>query len=81
MSEPKLYQDPITGKIQIKENSQYNQIDAEHVIVHSNVTTRLYGNVKDITLNEGARVYIHGIIKGNIENKGGEIHYYLLGQK
>lgn len=74
--EYKVFSSPVTGEIKITENSQYNEIQAEKVIVSPKVTARLYGNVKDITLQKDSLLYMHGRILGNVINEGGEIHIF-----
>ena len=76
MSNPKLIQEHISGNIHVKEDTQFNNADAERVLIESNVTARIYGNVKDVVLKEGSRLYLHGIISGNVLNEGGEIHLF-----
>jgi hypothetical protein len=44
--------------------------------VGENVTARLFGTVKEITLKKDARLYIHGKIVGSVSNEGGEIHVF-----
>ncbi len=76
MGDLKLIQDTVSGHVIIKENSQYNNIKAEKVVVAEDVTVRLYGSVTDVVIKKGATVYIYGEISGNVENEGGEIHIY-----
>lgn len=76
MGDLKLIRHDVTGHVCVKENSQYNNIKAEKVVVAENVTVRLYGSVSDVVIKKGAIVYIHGEISGNVENEGGEIHIY-----
>jgi len=77
MSDLKLIQDEVLGHVRIKENSQYNNIKAETVMVAQNITVRLYGSVGDVILKKGSRIYLHGVITGNVQNEGGEIHFYV----
>lgn len=76
MSDLKLISGEITGLIHIKENSQFNSINADMVILSENITVRLFGNVGDIVLKKGSLVYVHGVVTGNIENRGGDIHIF-----
>ena len=76
MTNLKLIQEPVSGHIRIKEHSQYNNISAEKVILLENITARLYGNIVHVVLKKGSRLYLHGIISGNVENEGGEIHIF-----
>lgn len=64
------------GFVKIRENSQFNNINAQRVVLAENVTARLYGIVNDIVLNRGSRLIFHGTILGNVKNKGGEIVVY-----
>lgn len=73
MNDLKLIQQNITGLIHIKENSQFNSIKADMVILAENVTVRIFGQIGDIVLKKGSSVFIHGIVTGEIENRGGDI--------
>lgn len=61
------------GFVRISENSQFNNIQAERVVIEENVTARLFGKVNDIVLNRGSKLFFHGTILGNVKNKGGEL--------
>lgn len=61
------------GYVRIRENSQFNNIQAERVIIDENVTARLFGRVNDVVLNRGSKLFFHGSILGNVKNKGGEL--------
>lgn len=76
----KIISTPTIGEVVIKENSQFNEIQAEKVTVHSNITARLFGSVKDLTLKKDSLLYIHGRILGNVINEGGEIHIFNHGR-
>lgn len=76
MSDLKLVSDEVTGLIHIKEDSQFNSIKADMVILAENVTVRLFGDIGDIVLKKGSLVYVHGTVTGNIENRGGDIHIF-----
>ena len=75
-NELKIIHDEIVGVVKIKEDSQFNKIRADKVIIAENTTARLFGMVKDIVLKKGAKLFLHGQISGTIENKGGEIFIY-----
>ena len=60
----------ISGVVKISEDCQFNKIEAEKVIIYENVTARLFGKVKDVVVKKGGRLFLHGIISGQIENKG-----------
>lgn len=64
------------GVVKISEDTQFNKIKADKVIVRENVTARLFGMVNDIVIEKGARLFFHGAISGIIDNRGGEIHIY-----
>jgi len=66
----KVIDDEIAGVVKIKEDCQYNHIEAEKVIVDAYVTARLFGRVKDIIVKKGAKVFFHGIVSGHIKNQG-----------
>lgn len=76
MSDLKLISGEITGLIHIKEDSQYNSIKADMVILAENVTVRLFGDIGDIILKKGSLVFVHGAVTGSIENRGGDIHIF-----
>lgn len=76
MSDLKLISGEITGLIHIKENSQFNCIKADMVILAENVTVRLFGSVGDIVLKKRSLVFVHGAVTGKVENRGGDIHIY-----
>lgn len=62
------------GTITIKQNVQYNNIQAERVTVNENITARLYGSIhKSLVLKKGSKVYLHGTLNGEIINEGGEL--------
>jgi hypothetical protein len=64
------------GNIKISESCQYNKINADKVVVAENVTVRLFGTVNTVIVHKGAKLFFHGLINGNVENKGGEIYIY-----
>lgn len=69
----KIISDETFGYVRIRENSQFNNIQAERVIIEANVTARLFGRVNDVVLNRGSKLFFHGSIVGNVKNKGGEL--------
>ncbi len=65
------------SEIRITEDTQINAVKAEKILVASNVTARFFGVVtKEIVLEPGAKVYLHGHLYGNVVNKGGEIYIH-----
>ncbi|MCW3076950.1 MAG: hypothetical protein JWO32_1559 [Bacteroidetes bacterium] len=76
--EYKIISEQIDGKeVHIRENSQYNNIQADHVCIYEGVRARLFGHVKtQITIKKGAKLFIHGTISGNIINEGGRIYHF-----
>ena len=66
----KIINQEIAGVVKIAENCQYNNIEAEKVIVDEYVTARLFGRVKDIVVKKGGKLFLHGIVYGHIQNKG-----------
>lgn len=73
MEQFKIIPEETFGFVRIKENSQFNNIKAERVVLAENITARLFGSVNDIVLNRGSRLFFHGKISGNVKNKGGEL--------
>ncbi|MDF2448221.1 MAG: hypothetical protein K0R26_725 [Bacteroidota bacterium] len=78
MNSLKLFQNEATGVVTVTENSQYNKLRAEKIIVLAHVTARAYGEVVDVVLHEGAVFNFHGKIKGSVENLGGVYHVFPL---
>ena len=76
MRDFKIIHEEAVGVIKIKEDCQFNRIRAEKVVVHENITARLFGTVKTIVLKKGAKIFFHGIISGAVKNNGGEIYVY-----
>ncbi|HXB39133.1 MAG TPA: hypothetical protein VNZ49_01245 [Bacteroidia bacterium] len=72
----KIIQAETIGVVEVKENSQFNKIRADKVIVNENITARLFGRVDNIVLKKGAKLFLHGRISGAIDNKGGEIFIF-----
>lgn len=65
------------GQVHVNENMQFNDIDADEVIIYEGIRARLFGNVNQrLVLKAGAKVFIHGKIKGEIINEGGRIYLY-----
>jgi len=58
------------GEVYIKVNSQYNNINADKVIVAEHVSARLFGTINELVIKKGGQVWLHGTIKGKIENDG-----------
>lgn len=74
VQELKTYHGRMTCEVVITEDSQYNNLDADWVIVNKNVTAVLYGRIKELLIvHEGAKVYLHANMKGDILLKGGEV--------
>ncbi|MDF2449948.1 MAG: hypothetical protein K0R26_2452 [Bacteroidota bacterium] len=76
MKEIKIINEEVVGNVHIMENSQFNCIRSPMVILAENITARLFGQIKDILINEGSTVYIHGSVTGKIENRGGDIQIF-----
>ncbi|MES2565299.1 MAG: hypothetical protein V4565_00430 [Bacteroidota bacterium] len=76
MNSLKLIQEEITGTLNIVENCQYNNVNAETVVLEMNVTARLYGKVQNVVLKQGAVLLLHGTITGNVEDTGGTLHIF-----
>ena len=66
----KIVDHEIHGVVKISEDCQFNKIEADKVIIDENVTARLFGTVKDVVVKKGAKLFLHGIIYGQIQNKG-----------
>lgn len=66
-----------TGNMVIKRDSQYNDVEAQNVVIAKSVTARIYGNIKGLlTLKAGSRLYLHGVLYGSVQNEGGELHVF-----
>jgi len=73
----KIIKAKTTGDVVAGSDSQYNNIEADSIIVAENVTVRLFGSVKNmVILKKGSRLFMHGIIYGNVHNEGGELHIF-----
>lgn len=72
----RVVSEEVQGNITVKEDTQYNQINADHLCVESNVKVRVYGSVKNLTIKEGSDVTIHGCITGQIKNERGTLTIY-----
>lgn len=66
----KVIDSEVASVVQIHENCQYNNIEAEKVIVDEYVTARLFGRVKDVVVKKGGKLFLHGIVYGSIKNQG-----------
>jgi hypothetical protein len=70
-SKYKIIETEATGEVHIMVDSQYNNIKASRVIVDEGVKARLFGTINEkLIIKKGARVNLHGTIKGTIENEG-----------
>jgi hypothetical protein len=78
MQNLRIIQEEAVGIIKVKENCQFNKVKADKVIVSENITVRLFGTVNTIVLKKGATLFLHGIILGSVENKGGEVHVFKI---
>lgn len=76
--EYKIISHQVDGKeVHIRENTQFNNIHADHVYVYEGIRARLFGHVKtQITVKKGAKLFIHGTISGDIINEGGRIYHF-----
>jgi hypothetical protein len=67
----------ITGEITIKENTQYNNIDADIVIVEAGIKAKLYGNIrKTLVLKKNSKVFLHGQFLGKLQDEGGRLYHF-----
>lgn len=72
-----IIREKTTGNIVIKKDSQYNDVDAQNVVIAKSVTARVYGNIRGLlTLKVGSRLYLHGVLYGSVQNEGGELHVF-----
>lgn len=76
MQDLKIIREEVVGIIKIEEDSQFNHVRAEKVVVNENITARLFGSVKTIVLKKGAKLFLHGVISGKVKNNGGEIYVF-----
>jgi hypothetical protein len=72
----KVIQELTKGNITVTTDTQYNNLDADKVVVEENVSVRIYGKVKTLVLKKNSEVIIHGIIHGDVQNEGGEIRTF-----
>jgi hypothetical protein len=67
----------VTGDIVVSQDTQYNNVFAETVLVNEGVMVRLYGLVnKEITVKKDATVYLHGKLNGQVKNEGGIVYIF-----
>jgi hypothetical protein len=71
-----IVREETNGDVIVSENTQFNNIKADSVVIEENVKARLFGNVKSLLLKKGACVYVHGSIEGKIESHEGELHIF-----
>lgn len=72
----KVITDEVRSDVTVKENSQYNHVNAANMCVEANVQARIYGVIKNLILKKGSIVTVHGKITGKIENNGGTLNVY-----
>jgi len=73
----RIVDEKTVGDLIIETDTQYNDLDAGTVVVNVNVTARLYGIInKDIIIKRGSKVYIHGTLRGQVVDQGGDIYIY-----
>jgi len=73
----RIVDEKTVGDLIIETDTQYNDLDAGTVVVNANVTARLYGIInKDIIIKRGSKVYIHGKLRGQVVDQGGEVYIY-----
>lgn len=72
----KVINEEVIGLVKIKENSQFNKLKAEKVVIDENITARIFGTANTIVLKKGAKLFFHGVILGGIKNNGGEIFIF-----
>jgi hypothetical protein len=66
-----------SGHVELTMNTQINSLNAQTVIVHENVSARLFGDIqKLLTLRNGSIVFLHGRILGDVKNEGGVLTVY-----
>lgn len=65
----------LTSDLIIEEDTQYNDVTSKNVTVQKNVVTRIYGIISEkLIVKEGATVYLHGPLPGQIINEGGKVY-------
>ena len=79
MQNLKIINEEVAGVIRVTENTQFNKIHADKIVVSENITARLFGSVKNIILKKGAKLFLHGVILGKVRNGGGEIFVFQEG--
>ena len=76
-SQPTIIEEEVNGDVYVARSSQYNNLNAERVILGENIMVRLFGVVRNkLVIGKGTRVYFHGTIAGIVENLGGELYKY-----
>ena len=63
----------VTGNIIVVVNTQFNHVHADTITILENVNVRIYGTFRNLILNSGAKLHLHGAIQGNIDNRGGDL--------
>ena len=72
-----IIQREATGDLNITENSQYNNVRADNVLVSEGVNVSMFGTISGkLSIGKGARVYLHGTLAGELDNRGGEFYRY-----
>lgn len=72
----RIVSEEVRGNLTIKEDSQFNRINAEQIRVKPNVRVRLFGEVKDLIIEEGSYITVHGKVTGVVRNQGGSLNIF-----
>jgi hypothetical protein len=73
----RIIHEEITGNLIIESDSQYDVLNADTVNVGEYVTARLYGTIhKDLIIKKEAKVYLHGVVRGQVINEGGILYLF-----
>jgi len=71
-----IVREKTNGDVIITEDTQYNHIVADSVIIEENVTARLFGEINTLILKKGSCLYMHGTILGKVINYEGDLHKF-----
>jgi len=73
----KIIHKEVVGKVEISVNMQIHNLKADEVTVCENITARLFGSIqKKLILKKGSKVFLHGVLFGDVKNEGGELHVF-----
>lgn len=75
--EVEIINEKSTGDLIINADTQYNDVLADNVTVKEDVTTRIYGVIKNsLTVEKGAMIFLHGKAPMKIINNDGTVYVF-----